>query len=101
MCQEQFLFIFPTCRSEKESLQCSLLEAQQHVSQLEITRSHLEGQVCSATQAKELILSESLCLYFVCALFLVMVLPGEVDPKPALSTGFVRSEGAGDRTLLA
>ncbi|KAI1229479.1 Serine/threonine-protein kinase PAK 3, partial [Lamprotornis superbus] len=47
-------------RSEKESLQCSLLEAQQHVSELEIARSRLEGQVRSTTQAKEVILGESL-----------------------------------------
>ncbi|XP_056371603.1 uncharacterized protein LOC130266321 [Oenanthe melanoleuca] len=45
-------------RSEKESLQCSLLEAQQHVSELEMARSRLEGQVRSATQAKEVILED-------------------------------------------
>ncbi|XP_066038606.1 centrosome-associated protein CEP250-like [Chamaea fasciata] len=45
-------------RSEKESLQSSLLEAQWHVSELEMTRSHLEGQACTATWAKELILED-------------------------------------------
>ncbi|XP_032940478.1 serine/threonine-protein kinase PAK 1-like [Catharus ustulatus] len=45
-------------RSEKESLQCSLLEAQQHVLELEMARNHLEGQLHSATQAKELILED-------------------------------------------
>ncbi|XP_056370503.1 histone-lysine N-methyltransferase EHMT2-like [Oenanthe melanoleuca] len=45
-------------RSEKESLQCSLLEVQQHVLELEMARSCLDGQVCSATQAKEVILED-------------------------------------------
>ncbi|XP_058681857.1 centrosome-associated protein CEP250-like [Poecile atricapillus] len=45
-------------RTEKESLQCSLLAAQQQVSELEITRSRLEGQVRTAMQAKELILED-------------------------------------------
>ncbi|XP_023802896.1 rootletin-like [Cyanistes caeruleus] len=45
-------------RTEKESLQCSLLEALQQVSELEITRSRLEGQVGTAMQAKELILED-------------------------------------------
>ncbi|XP_058681850.1 uncharacterized protein LOC131572618 [Poecile atricapillus] len=45
-------------RSEKQSLQCSLLEAQQQVSELEITRNHLEGQVRTAMQAKEVILED-------------------------------------------
>uniref|UniRef100_A0A8C0U793 non-specific serine/threonine protein kinase n=1 Tax=Cyanistes caeruleus TaxID=156563 RepID=A0A8C0U793_CYACU len=45
-------------RSEKQSLECSLLEAQQQVLELEITRSHLEGQVRTAMQAKEVILED-------------------------------------------
>ncbi|XP_050842925.1 centrosome-associated protein CEP250-like isoform X3 [Serinus canaria] len=45
-------------RSEKESLQSSLLEAQQHVSELESTRSRLEAQVRTATRAKEVILED-------------------------------------------
>ena len=52
-----------TCRSEKESLQCSLLAAQQHVMELERDRNELEGQVHSATQAMELILGESLMCF--------------------------------------
>ncbi|RMB94741.1 hypothetical protein DUI87_28854 [Hirundo rustica rustica] len=47
-------------RSEKESLQSSLLEAQRHVSGLEVARSHLEGQVDRARRAKEAILGERL-----------------------------------------
>ncbi|XP_059692914.1 uncharacterized protein LOC132322438 [Haemorhous mexicanus] len=47
-------------RSEKESLQGSLLEAQQHISELEIARSRVQAQVRAATQAKEAILGESL-----------------------------------------
>lgn len=60
MCQEQLLFIFTPCRSEKESLQSSLLEAQQHISELEMARSRVQAQVRTATQAKEAILGESL-----------------------------------------
>ncbi|XP_059692958.1 centrosome-associated protein CEP250-like [Haemorhous mexicanus] len=45
-------------RSEKESLQSSLLEAQRHVSELEITRSRLEAQVRTATRAQEVILED-------------------------------------------
>ncbi|XP_053788517.1 rootletin-like [Vidua chalybeata] len=45
-------------RSEKESLQSSLLEAQQHVSELEIARSRVEAQVRTATQAKEATLKD-------------------------------------------
>ncbi|RMC22477.1 hypothetical protein DUI87_00791 [Hirundo rustica rustica] len=45
-------------RSEKESLQRSLLEAQRHLSELEMARSRLEGQVHTATQAKEVILED-------------------------------------------
>ncbi|XP_074461572.1 uncharacterized protein LOC141750428 isoform X2 [Larus michahellis] len=57
-------------RSGKETVECSLLEAQQHLSELEITRSHLETQLHAVAQAKEVI----------------QVL--------------LRSEGAGDRPLL-
>ncbi|KAJ7414947.1 hypothetical protein WISP_80591 [Willisornis vidua] len=39
--------------SEKESMECSLSEAQQHVSQLEMVRSHLKGQVHTIMQIKE------------------------------------------------
>lgn len=60
VCQEKLLFMFTTCRSEKESLQSSLLEAQQHISELEIARSRVQAQVHAATQAKEAILGESL-----------------------------------------
>ncbi|KAI1233264.1 hypothetical protein IHE44_0004431, partial [Lamprotornis superbus] len=49
-------------RSAKESLECSLFAAQQQVSQLEITRSHLEAQVLTVTQAKEVIKGEVKCL---------------------------------------
>ncbi|XP_059692952.1 serine/threonine-protein kinase PAK 3-like [Haemorhous mexicanus] len=47
-------------RSEKESLQSSLLEAQQHISELEIARSRVQAQVRAATQAKEAILAGGL-----------------------------------------
>ncbi|XP_063268035.1 uncharacterized protein LOC134558282 [Prinia subflava] len=47
-------------RSAKESLQSRLQAAQLHISELEMARSRLEGQVCTATQAKEVIL-EGLC----------------------------------------
>lgn len=63
VCQEQFLFIFTPCRSEKESLQSSLLQARQHVSELEITRSRLEAQVRTAARAQEAILGESLVCF--------------------------------------
>ncbi|XP_064259568.1 uncharacterized protein LOC135289689 isoform X2 [Passer domesticus] len=43
-------------RSEKESLQSSLLEAQQHIWELELIRSRLEGQLRTATRAQEVIL---------------------------------------------
>ncbi|XP_064262101.1 uncharacterized protein LOC135291774 [Passer domesticus] len=55
---EQLLFIFTPCRSEKESLQSSLLEAQQHIWELEMARSRVEAQVCRARQAKEAILED-------------------------------------------
>ncbi|XP_064261360.1 rootletin-like [Passer domesticus] len=45
-------------RSEKESLQSSLLEAQQRISELEMARSRVEAQVRTATQAKEAILED-------------------------------------------
>ncbi|XP_064263316.1 rootletin-like [Passer domesticus] len=50
-------------RSEKESLQSSLLEAQQHIWELEVARSRVEAQVCRARQAKEAILGESLVCF--------------------------------------
>ncbi|XP_039239037.1 serine/threonine-protein kinase STE20-like isoform X2 [Pipra filicauda] len=49
-------------RSVKESVQCSLFEAQQHVSQLEMVRSHLQLQVHTITQAKEVIQGDVQCL---------------------------------------
>ncbi|XP_008945178.1 PREDICTED: centrosome-associated protein CEP250, partial [Merops nubicus] len=49
-------------RSVKETLESSLFEAQQHVSQLEITRSQLEIQLHTVTQAKEVIQGEVKCL---------------------------------------
>ncbi|XP_064263309.1 uncharacterized protein LOC135293243 isoform X1 [Passer domesticus] len=58
VCQEQLLFIFTPCRSEKESLQSSLLEAQQHIWELEMARSRVEAQVHRARQAKEAILED-------------------------------------------
>ncbi|KAL9821922.1 uncharacterized protein GJ701_016824 isoform 3-T3 [Geothlypis trichas] len=45
-------------RSEKERLQSSLLQAQRHVSELEMTRSRLEAQVRTATRAQEVILED-------------------------------------------
>lgn len=55
-----FLSVFTICRSGKETLECSLLEAQQHLSELEISRSHLETQLHAVAQAKEVIQGESL-----------------------------------------
>ncbi|XP_074461520.1 uncharacterized protein LOC141750407 isoform X1 [Larus michahellis] len=49
-------------RSGKETLECSLLEAQQHLSELEISRSHLETQLHAVAQAKEVIQGEVKCL---------------------------------------
>ncbi|NXX74697.1 CP250 protein, partial [Urocolius indicus] len=49
-------------RSVKESLESSLFEAQQNLSQLEITRSQLEIQLHTVTQAKEVIQGEVKCL---------------------------------------
>ncbi|XP_038015131.1 centrosome-associated protein CEP250 isoform X2 [Motacilla alba alba] len=49
-------------RSAKESLQSRLFAAQQQISQLEITRNHLEAQVLIVTQAKEVIEGEVKCL---------------------------------------
>ncbi|XP_075032013.1 uncharacterized protein LOC142094075 [Calonectris borealis] len=49
-------------RSVKETLESSLFEAQQHLSQLEIARSQLEIQLHAATQAKEVIRGEVKCL---------------------------------------
>ncbi|XP_059336545.1 centrosome-associated protein CEP250 [Ammospiza nelsoni] len=49
-------------RSAKESLQSRLFAAQQQISQLEITRNHLEAQVLIITQAKEVIEGEVKCL---------------------------------------
>ncbi|XP_063279484.1 trichohyalin-like [Prinia subflava] len=45
-------------RSVKESLQSSLQAAQRRISELEMARSCLEGQVRTATQAKEVILED-------------------------------------------
>ncbi|XP_066186562.1 centrosome-associated protein CEP250 isoform X2 [Sylvia atricapilla] len=49
-------------RSAKESLECSLFAAQQQTSQLEITRNHLEAQVLTVTQAKEVVEGQVKCL---------------------------------------
>uniref|UniRef100_A0A663NCH6 Centrosomal protein 250 n=1 Tax=Athene cunicularia TaxID=194338 RepID=A0A663NCH6_ATHCN len=49
-------------RSMKEMLESSLFEAQQRLSQLEITRSQLEIQLHTVTQAKEVIQGEVKCL---------------------------------------
>ncbi|XP_009287557.1 PREDICTED: centrosome-associated protein CEP250-like, partial [Aptenodytes forsteri] len=48
--------------SVKETLESSLFEAQQHLSQLEIARSQLEIQLHTVTQAKEVIQGEVKCL---------------------------------------
>ncbi|XP_062361087.1 centrosome-associated protein CEP250 [Cinclus cinclus] len=48
--------------SAKDGLECSLFAAQQQISQLEITRSHLEAQVLTVMQAKEVIQGEVKCL---------------------------------------
>lgn len=48
----------------KETLESSLFEAQQRISQLEITRSQLEMQLHTVIQAKEVVQGESL-MYFV------------------------------------
>lgn len=57
--RNSFLFVFITCRSVKDTLESSLFEAQQHLSQLEISRSQLEIQLHTVTQAKEVIQGES------------------------------------------
>ncbi|XP_077643167.1 centrosome-associated protein CEP250 isoform X6 [Lonchura striata] len=49
-------------RSAKESLESRLFAAQQQISQLEVTRNHLEAQVLIVTQAKEVIEGEVKCL---------------------------------------
>ncbi|XP_068064370.1 centrosome-associated protein CEP250-like [Anomalospiza imberbis] len=49
-------------RSAKESLESRLSAAQQQISQLETTRNHLEDQVLTVTQAKEVIEGEVKCL---------------------------------------
>ncbi|XP_039567222.1 centrosome-associated protein CEP250 [Passer montanus] len=49
-------------RSAKESLESRLFAAQQQISQLEISRNHLEAQVFIVTQAKEVIEGEVKCL---------------------------------------
>ncbi|XP_066417947.1 centrosome-associated protein CEP250-like [Molothrus aeneus] len=49
-------------RSAKERLQSRLFAAQQQISQLEITRNHLEAQVLTVTQDKEVIEGEVKCL---------------------------------------
>ncbi|KAM6340288.1 vacuolar protein sorting-associated protein 28 homolog [Alca torda] len=48
--------------SVKETLESSLLEAQQHLSELEIARSHLEIQLHTVAQVKEVIQGEVKCL---------------------------------------
>ncbi|NXD15910.1 CP250 protein, partial [Nothocercus nigrocapillus] len=50
-------------RSMKEILESSLFEAQHHLSQLEVTRSQLEIQLHTVTQAKEVIQGEVECLH--------------------------------------
>ncbi|XP_041346436.1 LOW QUALITY PROTEIN: centrosome-associated protein CEP250 [Pyrgilauda ruficollis] len=49
-------------RSAKESLESRLFAAQQQIAQLEITGNHLEAQVLTVTQAKEVIEGEVKCL---------------------------------------
>ncbi|OWK50835.1 Centrosome-associated protein CEP250 [Lonchura striata] len=49
-------------RSAKESLESRLFAAQQQISQLEVTRNHLEAQVLIVTQAKEVMEGEVKCL---------------------------------------
>ncbi|RMB95550.1 hypothetical protein DUI87_27660 [Hirundo rustica rustica] len=48
--------------SAKESLESSLSAAQQQISQLEITRNHLEAQVLTVMQAKEVTEGQLKCL---------------------------------------
>jgi len=61
--RNSFLSIFITCRSVKETLESSLFEAQQHLSQLEIARSQLEIRLHTVTQAKEVIQGENLMCF--------------------------------------
>nr|XP_041572924.1 centrosome-associated protein CEP250 isoform X4 [Taeniopygia guttata] len=49
-------------RSAKESLDSRLCAAQQQISQLEVTWNHLEAQVLSVTQTKEVLEGEVKCL---------------------------------------
>ncbi|XP_072775652.1 uncharacterized protein [Taeniopygia guttata] len=49
-------------RSAKESLESRLCAAQQQISQLEVTWNHLEAQVLSVTQTKEVLEGEVKCL---------------------------------------
>ncbi|KAM6378665.1 centrosome-associated protein CEP250-like [Pluvialis apricaria] len=60
--RNSFLSLLPICRSVKETLECRLFEAQQRLSQLEIARSHLEMQLHTVTQAREVIQGEVKCL---------------------------------------
>ncbi|XP_057262385.1 centrosome-associated protein CEP250 [Pezoporus wallicus] len=50
-------------RSVNETLENSLSEAQRHILQLEITKSQLEIQLQTVTQANELIQGESLMCF--------------------------------------
>ncbi|KAM6092011.1 uncharacterized protein LJ206_005243 [Theristicus caerulescens] len=60
--RNSFLSVFATCRSVKETLESSLFEAQQHLSQLEIARSQLEIRLRAVTQAKKVTEGEVKCL---------------------------------------
>lgn len=52
-------FVPVSCRSAKELLESSLFQAQQQVSQLEVTNSQLEMKVQAISQAKEVIQGET------------------------------------------
>ncbi|KAM6054218.1 LOW QUALITY PROTEIN: uncharacterized protein VSU04_011452 [Chlamydotis macqueenii] len=79
-------------RSVRETLQCSLFEAQQHIFELEIARSQLETQVHAVTQAKEVTQGDSF-MRFVSG---DPPAQGRCCEKSSLSAVLLRSEGAGD-----
>lgn len=62
--RSSFLSMSTTCRPVKETLERSLFEAQQRVSQLEITRSQLEMRLHIVTQAKDVIQGDAPCDLF-------------------------------------
>lgn len=87
-----FFSIFATSRSKNESLEPNLFAAQQHIPQLEISRSHLGAQGLTVTKVE--MEGESL-MYFVCG-----APAAEAAEKAPLSAGLLSSDGAGGRALL-